>query len=75
MRYSYLEYDDKIFRFKRVSAHEGDDSVTEPLEEFVESDWFPLDMGILTYVANIRMFASGITPEEVREMTGSQTAA
>ena len=71
-RYSYMEYDDKVFRHKRVSrrAFWG-----EPLEQFGQSDWFPVDMESHTYVANIRSMGVVITPERVREMTGSQTAA
>ena len=74
-RYSYLEYDEKIFRHKRVSSNEGSDRVNQPLEQFWKVNWLPVRMTSLTYVANIRMFGSGITPEEVREMTGSKTAA
>ena len=72
MEYSYLEYDDKVFRHKRVS---GLDFWGEPLEQFGQSDWFPVDMESHTYVANIRWYGVIITPEKVREMTGSQTAA
>ena len=72
MEYSYFEYDDKVFCHKRVSrrAFWG-----EPLEEFAKPDWFPVDMESHTYVANIRSMGVVITPEKVRKMTGSQTAA
>ena len=75
--YAYLEYDDKAFRHKRVSSNEGSDRVNEPLEEFDEDEagWFGVDMDALTYVANIRMFGSRLTPEQVRALTESQSAA
>ena len=80
MEYAYLEYDDKAFRHKRVSSNEGSDRVNEPLEQFAvgdedEAGWFSVDMDALTYVANIRMFGSKLTPEEVRELTENQSAA
>ena len=72
MEYSYLEYDEKLFPHKRVS---GTERWGQPLEQFGQSDWFPVDMESHTYVANIRSMGVVITPEKVREMTGSQTAA